>query len=260
MGWELGIIGRSGERGRALVAKLQQAAPGCRAEYFTADLSSVASIKSVAEEVASRYAVIDALINNAGGAFSSFALSEDGIEKTMANNHLNYFVLTLGLLDNLERSEDSRIVNVSSGRHFKAYLDFDSFTRKKQYSILSAYGQSKLANIYFSYALARRLQNSSASVFVIHPGLVSTPIGDKAQHALHRFAWKLFIKFRSGMTPEQAAETYIYLAADPGARQHRGRYFHAGILQDSAPWTYDESIQERLWKWSEEVTGMRMAH
>ena len=257
-GWQLAIIGRNEEKGESLLTKLQSTFPGCSAAYFTADLSDVSSIKSVASEISSKLEVIDVLINNAGGVFSEFELTADGVEKTMANNHLNFFVLTLSLLPNLKRSADARVISVSSATHYKTTINFESFKDPGKYFILRAYAQSKLANVLFTYALARRLEGTTVSAVVLHPGVVGTPIGGKSNKRLHRLGWKVFSKFRKMITPAESARTYVYLATDTAAKQHNAAYFHAGKLQASSDESYNEEIQERLWAWSEDVTGLKL--
>jgi NAD(P)-dependent dehydrogenase (short-subunit alcohol dehydrogenase family) len=136
-------------------------------------------------------------------------------------------------------------------------LDFESFTSDKKYFIMRAYAQSKLANVMFTYALARRLEGSAVTAVVLHPGVVGTPIGVKSSKRLHRVAWKLFTKFRKMITPKEAAITYVYLATSPEAKKYQGVYFHAGVLQRSSEASYDQEVQEKLWAWSEQVAGVK---
>lgn len=254
-GHQLLIIGRSKERGIELQEAIHAANPGCSFQYYLADLADVSGMKEVSERILQEHPVIDLLINNAGGVFSSFELTPDGVERTMANNHLGYFISTLKLLPALARSEDPRILITSSATHYKSTIDFETFHKEKKYQIMRAYGQSKLANVLFTYALARRLKDTDIKANVFHPGVVKTPIGNKSKKAFHRFAWNIFTKFK-GITSEQSARTYLRIGDDLEGAKYRGQYFHDGVHQDSAELSYDEELQEKLWQWSVAQTGV----
>ena len=254
-GYQIVVIGRNAEKGTRLESEIKQSSPNCSFAYYLADMSDLENVKAVSAEILAAYPVIDVLVNNAGGVFSSFELTAAGVERTMANNHLGYFISTLGLLPALAKSADPRVIIVSSATHYQAELDFESFHQEKKYQIMKAYGQSKLANVMFTYALDRRLKGSPIKANVIHPGVVKTPIGRKAKNAFHRFAWNVFALFK-GVSPATSAENYFYLAATVEGGKHRGQYFHDGVHQPSSDLSYDESIQEKLWTWSVEQTGV----
>ena len=256
-GWNLVVIGRNKEKGALLLKGLKTQYPDNAYDYLVADLSVQQQVKDVATTVKQKYPVINVLINNAGGVFSKFQMTDEGIEKTMANNHLNYFILTGILLDNIRRADDGRIIVVSSGSHYRAGIDFDSFTRKKGYFIMKAYAQSKLANLMYAYTLARKLEGSNVTVSVLHPGVIRTPIGEKTGSTIQKYIWRVFSRFRNTGTPDDSAKTYVYLADDPLAAKHHGAYFHEGKVTASSDLSYDEDIQQKLWTWSEEVTGIR---
>jgi len=256
--YDLIVVGRSKEKGKALRKSIESTAPNCKFEYVLADMSDMESVKAAVEKVKSITSKIDVLINNAGGVFSDFSLTDLGVEKTLANNHLSYYVFTHGLLEVLKESDDGRLLIVSSGSHYKVGMNFDTFTSKKRYNIMRAYAQSKLANLMFGYELVRRLENTNISTFLIHPGFVKTPIGGKSNHWFHRFAWKAFsfINQRNQIMPDESAKTYVYLAIEKECKAHDGLYFHQGIIQPSSDLSYDEDYQKRLWKWTEDVTGV----
>ncbi len=123
---------------------------------------------------------------------------------------------------------------------------------------MRAYAQSKLANIMFAYKLTRLLSGTNVSTFVLHPGFVKTPIGSKSKNGFHRFAWKAFsfINQRNQILPDESAKTYTYLATERECKAHNGFYFHQGVIQKSSDISYDETLQEKLWDWSEAVTGV----
>ncbi|MEZ5008413.1 MAG: SDR family NAD(P)-dependent oxidoreductase [Chitinophagales bacterium] len=256
-GYVLKVVGRSEKKGEALRKSLKRMHGEVDFEYFVADLSTIKNIKEVAAKINSSVDHIDALINNAGGVFSNFELTEDGIEKTMANNHLSYFVLTHQLLDKLKAADEARLLLVASKSHFRVGLDFETFTQKKKYNIMKAYAQSKLANVMFGYKLTRYLKDTNVSTFIIHPGVVRTPIGSKSDHWLHRTVWSLFAKFMYNTTPEESAKNYVYLATEKESRAHNGFYFSAGLIEKSSDLSYDEKLQDKLWSWSEEVSGVK---
>lgn len=254
-GYQLVIIGRSEARGEQLRKDIHADNPGCTFTYYLADLSNMEQMKKVSDQILAAHPVIDVLINNAGGVFASFELTPEGIERNMANNHLGYFISTLKLLPALARSEDPRIMITSSATHYDAVIDFESFHKKKKYQIMKAYGQSKLANVLFTYTLDRRLKDTPIKANVLHPGVVKTPIGSKSKNLFHRIIWKIFIRFK-GISSEQSARTYLHLADDPEWAHFRGQYFHDGTHQDSSKLSYDQDLQEKLWKWSVEQSGV----
>lgn len=256
-GYVLKVIGRSEQKGEDLKQSLLKQDAAVDFEYFVADLSSIKDVKAVAEKINASVDHIDALINNAGGVFSDFELTEDGVEKTMANNHLSYFVLTHALLDKLKAAEEGRILLVASRSHLRASMDFESFTTKKNYNIMRAYAQSKLANVLFGYQLTRYLADTNISTFIIHPGVVKTPIGAKSKSWLHRTVWSLFARFMYNTTPEASAKNYVYLATEREAKAHNGFYFSAGLIEKSSALSYDQKLQEKLWDWSELKAGVK---
>lgn len=255
-GCKLAVIGRSEEKGKLLESALRSKVPNCKFGYYLADMSSIDSVKRASEAVVRDCPVIDVLINNAGGVFSEFELTEDGIERTIANNHLGYYVSTLKMLDRIRASSDGRIIIVASASHYRANIDFDSFTSKGSgYFIMKSYGQSKLANILFTYELADRLEGSGIAVNVLHPGVVKTGIGGKAEKKLHKIMWNVFSKL-GGITTEKSARTYVKLAMDEASSDYHGLYFHAGEIKKSSALSYDVPLRKKLWDWSAKVTGL----
>jgi NAD(P)-dependent dehydrogenase (short-subunit alcohol dehydrogenase family) len=190
------------------------------------------------------------LLNNAGGMFMSRQLSADGIEMTIALNHLNYFHLTTLLLDVLKSSEQARIVNVSSDAHRGGKIKLDDLQLEKGYSGFGAYSQSKLANVFFTYELARKLEGSRVTCNALHPGFVNTGFG-KNNGALYNFA----MKFLSPMQkkPLDGAQTSIFLASSPDVANISAKYFVDSKAVASDPLSYDPSIAAQLWQISLEL-------
>ena len=181
-------------------------------------------------------------------------MSTDGIEKTFALNHLGYFLMTALLLERLKGSTPARIVNVASGAHFGAKLDMDDLQNAKAYSGWRAYQQSKLANIYFTYELARRIEGSGVSANCLHPGFVATRFGNNNSgwlRAVFGVAKSLLAKSEA-----DGAKTSIYLAGSPEVAAVSGKYFDDCKVVRSSPVSYDENIARELWRASEKLVGL----
>jgi len=179
-------------------------------------------------------------------------MSAERIEMTFALNYLSVFLLTNLLLETLKASAPSRIVNVSSHAHIKACINFEDLERKRKYSFMGAYGQSKLAVVLFTYELARRLEGTQVTVNALHPGLVATNLGKN-----NGWLFKLGMPVMKliALSPDKGAETSIYLASSPEVEGVTGEYFDKrGQLGRSAPATYDEETAQRLWEISAKMT------
>lgn len=192
------------------------------------------------------------MINNAGGVFSEFQLSEDGIEMTLATNHFSFFLLTNLLLDLLKNSDNARIVNVSSDSHYKGKIDFNSFTQNQDYFILKAYEQSKLANVFFTQELAKRLKDHNVTVNALHPGFVNTNIGTKGTQWYANWIWSLASKI-GGLSIENGAKTSIYLASSDEVKNVTGKYFDKCKSVAPSKISKDEKLQKEIWEISEKL-------
>lgn len=259
LGWTLLLVSRNAQKGERVARELRQE---CRNEeiYFKqADLSLQRDVRRVARDVAETYDRLDVLINNAGAIFWNRAATAEGVEKTFALNHLNYFLLTNLLLDRLRAAPAARIVNVASGAHLGAEVDFDDLECAKAYKRFkggwTAYKRSKLANIMFSNALARRLDGEAVTSNALHPGFVRTRFG-KENGGL--FALSLAIGMRTAaISVEKGAETPIYLASSADAEGQSGRYYYNCKQKQPDARALDEAAQERLWAISDEMTRLR---
>ena len=219
-------------------------------EVVPCDLASLASVRSAADAVRGRYRRIALLINNAGMVSARHRMSADGFELTFATNHLGPFLLTALLLDSLDAS--ARIVNVASRVHFRGRMDFEQITNPRaSYQGLAAYAQSKLANVLFTFALARRLSGRGICVNCLHPGVVAT-------HLLPR--WLRVIKplLSPGMfDAERGARTTLRLALAPDVSGLSGQYFDEHqIPRPAAPLANDVQLQESLWNMSARWAGV----
>ena len=245
------LVGRSEARLADAVALITQQTPDAQLDTIQADLSSQAEVCAVADTIKQRYDHIDVLINNAGAYYTTHQLSVDGIEMTWALNHMAPFLLTTQLLDLLRASAPARIITVASAAHQGATIDFDDLEGKKRFSGWKAYGQSKLANIMFTYELANRLLESDVTANCLHPGFVATGF---AQNNAGWFA-KFFAVMQRYMaiTPEQGAETSIFLARSDSVVTTTGRYFDKCKPVPSSKVSYDVTTQRRLWQLSQNM-------
>lgn len=249
-------VGRSAERCAAAEAELRREAGAARVTYLRADLAARAEVRGLADEFWRRHRRLDVLVNNAGAYYARRQVSADGIELTWALNHLSYFLLTLGLLDILKASAPARIVNVSSGAHFGGRIHFDDLEGRRRYDGFAAYSQSKLANVLFTYELARRLAGAGVTVNALHPGFVATRFGHD-NGGLMAAGMRLLQRLLA-RTPAQGAATSIYLASSPEVTGVTGKYFADEKEQASSPESYDAAAARRLWEVSEEMTGQRV--
>jgi len=251
MGAQVTIISRNAEKCAAVTGAIQVEV-GNPVEFIAADLSTLAGIMQAAAAFKQRHTHLHVLVNNAGAMFTHRQLTSDGYEMTFALNHLNYFLLTNLLLDVLKASAPARIVNVSSGAHLRASLDFDNLQSEKHFASMQAYGQSKLANVLFTYELARRLEGSGVTANALHPGFIATGFA-RNNGPLYNFGMNiigLFIR-----KPEQGAQTSLYLASSPEVEGVSGKYFIDCKPVNSSPLSYDKALAEKLWQVSLELTG-----
>jgi retinol dehydrogenase 14 len=256
MGADLAIVGR--DRGRSEDAAREiRAAGGGRVDFFIADLSSQSQVRGLAEEVLRSLSRIHVLINNVGGYFDTRHVTVDGLERTFALNHLAPFLLTSLLLEKLKQSASARVVTVSSNAHAAGRIDFNDLQGERSYSGSRAYSQSKLANVLFSYELARRLEGTSVTSNALHPGMVSTSFGAEDPATVQR----IFIPFlRIFMkSPGRGAATSIHLASAPELEQVTGRYFANSEPKKSSERSYGQAAAARLWQVSGDLVDLTTA-
>ncbi len=248
-------VGRSAQKGADAARRIMRATGNDRVEFLTADLSVQADVRKLAEDFKRKYDRLDVLLNNAGAFFATRMTSQDGIEMSWALNHLNYFLLTGQLLEVLKASAPARIVNVASAAHHRVTsIHFDDVEFTRGYSGWGAYGHSKLANILFTYELARRLTGMAITANALHPGFVATGFGHNnggivnfGVHLAQRVAAK---------RPADGARTSVYLASAPDVEGVTGQYFVDSRPARSSPATYDVDAAARLWALSEGMVSV----
>lgn len=242
-------------RGKTEIVRddLLKQTPHAEIDIMTADFSSQDSIRQFAQDFLKTYDRLDVLVNNAGGIFAKRSTTVDGIEYTFAVNHLGYFLVTNLLLDRLKSSAPARIVSVSSMAHAGAKIRFDDMQYAKSYNSMGAYGQSKLANIMFTYALARRLEGTHVTANCLHPGVVSSGFAKN-----NGGIWSLGISLLSPIfiSPTKGAQTSIFLASSPLAEGVSGKYFDKSKPVATSRISYNIAEQERLWHISADLTHL----
>ena len=239
----------------AQVAEQIRADTGATVHFLIADLSSLAEVRRLADEFKRQYSRLDVLVNNAGAVNMTRQETVDGYELTFALNHLSYFLLTTLLLDLLKASAPSRIINVSSNAARGGRINFDDLEGRRGYSGFGAYSQSKLANILFTFELARRLQGTGVTVNALHPGFVATNFGHN-NGGLMTTGIRLVQRF-AALKPDQGAATQIYLASSPEVEGVTGQYFTKSRPAKAPAAAYDEADARRLWEVSERMTAER---
>ncbi len=255
MGAELFLVCRDAERAQTTVEEIKQRSGNPNVEYLLADLSSQADTRRMAKEFLASGKPLHILLNNAGAIVQFRSETVDGIETTFALNHLAYFLLTDLLLDRLRENSPARIVNVSSDAHKRAYrgICFDDIEGKKGYGTLSAYGQSKLANILFTKELASQLEGSGVTVNCLHPGFVASRFG----HNNGRFMQGVMSLIQVfGRTNEKGSESSVYLCASPEVENMSGEYFVDCKVAQPTAQALDREVAKRLWQLSAEMTGL----
>ncbi len=253
MGATIVMVCRNRAKGEAAQAAIKTASKNQNIDLMLADLSSQASIRELATAFKAKYTALHVLVNNAGLVLGERKLTTDGLEMTFAVNHLAYFLLTNLLLDTLKASAPARIINVSSNAQGFAPLDFDDLMAEKRFSSMRSYSQSKRANVVFTYELARRLAGTGVTVNAVHPGAVRTNFGSGTRSLFGLIA-RLARPFE--LSPEQGAQTIIYLASSPDVEGVTGKFFAKKKELKSANQTYDTAVQGQLWDVSAKLTAL----
>jgi NAD(P)-dependent dehydrogenase (short-subunit alcohol dehydrogenase family) len=254
MGARLVLVARDKARADATVTRLRMLGPTAAHRAHIADLSRLAGMKRVGAEIAEQEPRIDVLINNAGNIYGSHALTEDGLERTFATNHVAYFVLTQLLRDRVIAAAPARIVNTASAAHLGQRLDFDDLQSAKSYRPQSVYGRSKLCNILFTRELARRLAGTGVTANCFHPGFVRTNLGQRGGGMFGSLVGFAML-FAAGR-PERGARSIVYLASSPDAANVSGGYFADCRQIEPSAQARDDASAMRLWAETARITGL----
>jgi NAD(P)-dependent dehydrogenase (short-subunit alcohol dehydrogenase family) len=253
-GASIAFTARNRSKGEATLEQLRRINPNAKHEMYMGDLSLLADVRRIAQEFKSKHNTLDVLINNAGGVFDKRQTTSEGLEYTFALNHLSYFLLSNLLLDTLKATANARVINVSSSAQAHGKIKWDDLQYERAYSGMGAYFQSKLMNVLFSNALARRL-HPSVTVNALHPGVVNSGFGDNATTPLMRVVYWL-IKRLAAISSSDGAKTSIYLASSADVAGISGKYFEKQKVVANNPIANDLEAQERLWTLSSQITGL----
>jgi NAD(P)-dependent dehydrogenase (short-subunit alcohol dehydrogenase family) len=253
MGARIVVVARSKARGEETLARFRGSAPAIAHALYVGDLLRLSEMKRLAAEIAAAEARVDVLINNAGAMFGSRKLTEDGLERTFALNHMAYFVLTAGLRERLKAAPAARIVNTASDAHRGSTLNLDQIQSASGFGGMKAYSHSKLCNILFTRELARRLRGSAVTTNCLHPGFVATRFGDESGGLISGvigFA-KLF-----AISPAQGADTIVHLGSAPEVAETSGEYFYRRRPATPTAAARDDRAALALWQRSAALAGI----
>jgi len=253
-GAEVVIIGRNQEKSEATIHQIISETGNETVHYLLADFSDLEQVRQLVMDYKARFSRLDVLVNNAGSFFNTRRETQYGVEMTFLVNHLAPFLLTNLLLETIQDSAPSRIINVSSDAHTYGTMDFNDLCFERRYVGMKAYARSKLANIFFTYELVRRLDEGGVTVNALHPGHVATDIwrtnfsiiGPALKRVMGLFA----------LSPAEGADNTIYLASSTEVEGVSGKYFVKRKPVQSSPLSYDEDIAKRLWEISEDLTSI----
>jgi NAD(P)-dependent dehydrogenase (short-subunit alcohol dehydrogenase family) len=252
-GAHVALVGRDPERLHAAAQEIHDTT-GRPVDAFTADLSDQSEVRHLAAEVLERLPRLDVLVNNVGGYWNTRHLTEDGLERTLALNHLAPFLLTNLLLGRLAEAAGGRVVTVASNAEALGRIDFDDLQGTGKYSGARAYNESKLANILFTYELARRLRGTPVTANALHPGLVNTSFGAADPGIIQRVLVPIIRPLMK--TATGGAATSVHLASAPELATVSGLFFARGRPKKSSQRSYDTAVAKRLWQVSAQLTGL----
>jgi retinol dehydrogenase 12 len=253
LGAELIVHGRDPALTERVAGDIRTSTGNAGVSTVVADFASLAQVRRMAAEIASRHSRLHVLVNNAGTTAARHTRTEDGFEWHFGVNHLAPFLLTNLLLDTVKAAAPARIVNVASAAHRRAHIDFDDLNQERRYGTFMAYSVSKLENILFTIELARRLQGTGVTANSLHPGGVATNIFRHAGLAA-KIVTTLFRPML--ISAEKGAKTTIYLAASPEVANISGEYFSKCRQKTPEPQAQSMADAGRLWEISAKLTGI----
>ncbi len=245
------LLTRTTEKGKGAMEDILRTNPDADLENYVADMSLQADIRKACEAILGRHSVIDGLINNVGTWMSDFVLTKEDVETVFATNHLSYFLMTHLLYPALQKANYGRVVNVASNAHSYGKINITDPGYSKNYHGLKSNGQSKLANIYFTFEFFNQQPDEKVSVFAVSPGLVKTDIGLKHTSWLHTMAWKF--RRRKGQSPAEGALTSVFCATNDGIRAMSGKYWEDSRQKEVFPSAQNPELGRQLWALSEKM-------
>ncbi|MHA2364329.1 MAG: SDR family oxidoreductase [Candidatus Hodarchaeales archaeon] len=249
-GYELVLASRKKIKNKEVIDQIRTSYGTKSVHYIPLDLANLVSVNKFLETFQEQFSTLNVLINNAGIVLANRELTEQGYEKIFTTNYLGPFVLTLGLLDILKNSSLAKIINVTSEEHTSGKIKFDNLMGEQQFKGWQAYANSKLANVLFTYKLARKMKQSCVKINCIHPGIVKTNFGKEIWWI--NIVNNLFGFFIRG--PKSAAKTIVNVLDNKNYENTSGVFFDRYKIKKSAPISYNHELQDRLWEKSLELT------
>ena len=245
------VHARTPQSGEDAIASMRKLHSNARLDLVVADVSTLAGTRQLAEQVLSITPQLHILVNNVGAMYSDFSSTADGIETTFAVNHLSIFLLTRLLLERMQASAPARIITIASEVHRKATMHFDDLNLTDNYSVTAALAQSKLANILFTRALAKRIDGTGVEAYSVHPGHVRTDFTRDLRGWFKIFVTIMRTRF---LSPAEGAKTAVYLATTPSLANANGGYFDNCMPKQPSDHACDDSVAEQLWEISKKMT------
>lgn len=255
LGAEVVLVCRNEAKGQEAKKEIIHRTGNEKVDLMLCDSAKFKSVRQLVHDIQDRFEHLDVLINNAAIFVTKFIYTEDTYEMQFQVNHLAPFLLTNLLLDLLKKSASSRIVNVASDAHFSGKIHFENLALSDGYHGMKAYRQSKLANVLFTYELARRLNDSNVTANCLHPGVVQTSLIDRHSSGFYKYGWILIKPFL--ISVPQGAKTSVYLATSDEVSDVSGKYFDKCKSKKSSADSYNPAIASKLWDISEEMTGLK---
>jgi retinol dehydrogenase-12 len=252
-GYHVVFIARNPEKAEAVKKEIVASSKNEKVDYMITDLTSKKQVRECAVEFKRKYKQLDILINNAGVCLPERRITKDGFEESFQINHLSHFMLTNLLLDVIKKSDDPRIVNVSSAGYSSGKFDPDNLQSEKKFHPFSTYCDTKLLNILFSFELAERLKGTGIAVNALHPGVVNTNFAHELK-GFHGLLNKMFKPFL--LTPEKGAATSVYLASSDEVKNVTGKYFVKCQPAEAKNKYITEENRQILWEKSMALSGL----
>lgn len=246
-GYAVVLLARNETKAAAVTTEIVTSTGNRDVDYLIADLGSLAQLRRLAETFMVRYPRLDVLINNAGIISPQRVLTEDGYEKTFQVNYLAQFCLTQMLLDELRKSPQGRVINLSSSVYRAGKFDPGNLQSERRFTTIGAYAASKLCVLLFTIELAQRLKATRVTANAVHPGIVRTPMMREAPGALRLMSYAALPFSRS---PDKGAATSVFLAGSPHAAPISGKYFANAKVQNVKTAFNTPENREMLWSLS----------
>jgi retinol dehydrogenase 12 len=254
-------VGRSIEKCNEAERNIREAYPKANISYLLADLSTMRQVKDLSENIIKKVReygreAIDILINNAGTVSSWYVQTSEGFELQLAVNYLAPFLLSHELMPFLKNAVDGKIINISSGSHYRTRINWKDIFLRKHYSLLRAYKQCKLANVIFTTELNRRVStDSTLRAYAVDPGLVNTEIGSKETTGIEKWVWE--VRKKKGTTTEVPAKSILYLCSMPFHKLPDKPYWKDCSPMKPSKYSQDEEVGRKLWELSEKLCGIK---